>query len=73
MHGHAARELLAFYAEAGVDALLGEEPMDRLSAARDRERACGRNRARWERPVVPAARRPRESRPAARRPRRKSP
>jgi uracil-DNA glycosylase len=28
----AARELLAFYAEAGVDALLGEEPVDRLSA-----------------------------------------
>ena len=30
----AARELLAFYAEAGVDAALGEEPADRLSAAR---------------------------------------
>jgi DNA polymerase len=33
-HTRAARELLAFYAEAGVDALLGEEPADRLSAAR---------------------------------------
>jgi DNA polymerase len=33
-HARAARELLAFYAEAGVDALLGEEPADRLSAAR---------------------------------------
>ena len=32
-HTRAARELLAFYAEAGVDALLGEEPVDRLSAA----------------------------------------
>ena len=32
-HARAARELLAFYAEAGVDALLGEEPVDRLSAA----------------------------------------
>ena len=32
-HARAARELLAFYAEAGVDALLGEEPLDRLSAA----------------------------------------
>jgi DNA polymerase len=28
----AAQELLAFYAEAGVDALLAEEPVDRLSA-----------------------------------------
>ncbi len=33
-HARAARELLAFYAESGVDALLGEEPADRLSAAR---------------------------------------
>jgi hypothetical protein len=32
-HTRAARELLAFYAEAGADALLGEEPVDRLSAA----------------------------------------
>ncbi len=32
-HTRAARELLAFYAEAGVDALLGEAPVDRLSAA----------------------------------------
>ena len=30
---NAARELLAFYLEAGVDALVGEEPIDRLSAA----------------------------------------
>jgi DNA polymerase len=29
---HAARELLAFYAEAGVDATLVEAPIDRLSA-----------------------------------------
>src|ERR1700750_2934916 len=28
----AARELLAFYLEAGVDALVGETPFDRLSA-----------------------------------------
>jgi hypothetical protein len=27
----AARELLAFYMEAGADALLGEEPVDRFS------------------------------------------
>jgi uracil-DNA glycosylase family 4 len=32
-HARAARELLAFYAQAGVDALVGEEPVDRLSAA----------------------------------------
>jgi DNA polymerase len=32
-HARAAQELLAFYAEAGVDALLGESPADRLSAA----------------------------------------
>jgi len=30
----AARELLAFYAEAGVDALVGDVPFDRLSATR---------------------------------------
>jgi DNA polymerase len=29
----AAQDLLAFYAEAGVDALVGEEPVDRLAAA----------------------------------------
>jgi uracil-DNA glycosylase family 4 len=29
--GHAARELLAFYAEVGVDATIGEAPIDRLS------------------------------------------
>src|ERR1700752_1211897 len=29
---HAARELLAFYVEAGVDATVGEVPLDRLSA-----------------------------------------
>ena len=30
---NAARDLLDFYAEAGVDALLGEQPVDRLAAA----------------------------------------
>ena len=29
---NAARDLLAFYAEAGVDALVGEEPVDRFAA-----------------------------------------
>ena len=33
-HARAARELLAFYADAGVDSPVGEEPADRLSAAR---------------------------------------
>jgi len=28
----AARELIDFYLEAGVDALLGEEPVDRFAA-----------------------------------------
>ena len=28
---HAARELLAFYQEAGVDALVGETPVDRFA------------------------------------------
>jgi uracil-DNA glycosylase family 4 len=32
-HARAARELLAFYVEAGVDALLDEAPADRLAAA----------------------------------------
>ncbi len=31
--GSPARELLAFYAEAGVDALVGEEPVDRFAIA----------------------------------------
>jgi len=30
-HAKAARELLAFYQEAGVDALLGETPVDRFT------------------------------------------
>src|SRR5258708_32272164 len=30
----AARALLEFYSEAGVDALIGETPLDRLSVAR---------------------------------------
>src|SRR5712671_4555065 len=32
-HDKAARELLAFYLEAGVDALLGETPVDRFADA----------------------------------------
>ena len=29
--GRDARELIAFYRDAGVDALLGEEPIDRFA------------------------------------------
>jgi DNA polymerase len=32
-HSGAAQDLLAFYAEAGVDALVGEEPVNRFAAA----------------------------------------
>jgi DNA polymerase len=35
----AARELLAFYVEAGVDALVGETPVDRLAESHAREEA----------------------------------
>ena len=50
-HAKAARELLAFYLEAGADALLGEEPVNRLaepepqpSAARPAARDAGQPR-----------------------------
>src|ERR1044072_5085962 len=58
-HSHAARELLAFYAEAGVDALLGEEPMARLAAAQTEsapavpERAVEAPRITPPRPAIP--------------------
>jgi DNA polymerase len=35
----AARELLAFYVDAGVDALVGETPVDRLAGSQAREEA----------------------------------
>jgi uracil-DNA glycosylase len=50
----AARELLAFYVEAGVDALVGETPVDRLAG----------NQAREEAPPAPRAAPP-PPRPAA--------
>ncbi|HKS64144.1 MAG TPA: uracil-DNA glycosylase, partial [Xanthobacteraceae bacterium] len=51
-HIRAARELLAFYAEAGVDALLGEEPVDRLSAAQlESAPAAADSRAELPRPA----------------------
>ena len=37
----AARELLAFYAEAGVDALVGETPVDRFAGSEAREEPSG--------------------------------
>src|SRR5262245_33229035 len=48
----AAQELLAFYAEAGVDALLAEQPVDRLSATQLE-------------PVPPRAAEPRAAEPRA--------
>ena len=44
----AAQDLLAFYAEAGVDALVGEEPVDRFAMAEPAP-------ARASRPAVPPA------------------
>ena len=41
---HAARELLDFYAEAGVDAAVGESPVDRLVARRSSARRSPRRR-----------------------------
>jgi len=49
----AARELLAFYMEAGVDALLGEAPVDRLADSETREAAPQSEPA-----AAPVARRP---------------
>jgi DNA polymerase len=64
-HTRAARELLAFYAEAGVDALLGEEPVDRLSAAQlESAPAAAEPRAELPRPA-PAPRAAPDSAPAA--------
>jgi uracil-DNA glycosylase family 4 len=55
----AARELLAFYLEAGVDALLGEAPVDRFAGGEARAEA-----PRAQPPPAPTARRP-PPRPAA--------
>jgi DNA polymerase len=49
----AARELLAFYLEAGVDALLDEAPVDRFAGGEARAEA-----PRAQPPPAPAARRP---------------
>ena len=56
----AARELLAFYMEAGVDALLGEAPVDRFA---DTE-ARANETARAEPASAPTARRPVSPRPS---------
>ena len=58
----AARELLAFYVEAGVDAVVGEAPVDRfadVTPAPARERGVGS-------PAAPAARRQMPAAPLAR-------
>ncbi len=44
-HAKAATELLAFYLEAGVDALVGEAPVDRLAAGAADEQAPASARA----------------------------
>src|SRR5689334_7700900 len=36
-HARAARELIAFYLDSGVDALVGEEPLDRFAGGEVRE------------------------------------
>ncbi|HET9903754.1 MAG TPA: uracil-DNA glycosylase [Xanthobacteraceae bacterium] len=52
----AARELLAFYVEAGVESLVGEEPIDRLAAASTplQEAQSPDNPAAQRLPAVPA-------------------
>ena len=66
----AARDLLRFYAEAGVDALVGEEPVDRFAepAPAQKETPVRRLSAR-RRPLPPAI--PRPPRPRRRRPTRR--
>ena len=54
MHGHAARELLAFYAEAGVDATVGEAPIDRLALTQINTPVAELEPARESAPVAPA-------------------
>jgi DNA polymerase len=58
-HIRAARELLAFYQEAGVDALVGEKPVDRLAdeppAAPSSDAAPALPPARTRTPPQPAA------------------
>ena len=56
VHDKAVRELLAFYQEAGVDAAIGETPVDRLS---EPNRATRRRRSRARRPSRAAAGQPR--------------
>jgi uracil-DNA glycosylase family 4 len=51
----AARELIAFYLEAGVDSLIGEEPVDRFAGAELREDQAAEPR-RVATPAIPAPR-----------------
>jgi uracil-DNA glycosylase family 4 len=57
----AARELLAFYVEAGVDALVGETPVDRFAGEAREEPLGGRPSAKADRAGAP----PRPDRPPA--------
>jgi DNA polymerase len=63
----AARDLLAFYLEAGADALLGETPVNRLAEPAPESRPAARP------PVRDAAARPAPHREAAREPQRARP
>jgi DNA polymerase len=49
-----ARDLLDFYLEAGADALLGEEPVDRFAEVTPAPRAAAAPKAPAQRPVVAA-------------------
>jgi DNA polymerase len=60
---HAARELLAFYAEAGVDAIVGEAPVDRLALTQINAPVAEPEPARASAPAAPA--RPAPAAPAA--------
>jgi hypothetical protein len=64
----AARELMRFYAEAGVDALLGEEPVDRFVEPAAPVQAAAPEPSPERRPLVmPALRATGSSTAAARR------
>jgi uracil-DNA glycosylase family 4 len=52
-HQKAARELLAFYLEAGVDALVGEEPLDRFGDQEASSETGGRTPTQNPQPPLP--------------------
>lgn len=62
----AARELLAFYVEAGVDAVVGERPMDRFADVSAAASGLGTEPTPRRPPLSPLPPQGRESRPAPR-------